>query len=129
MVYAKSMDELVDMLELLYPELASVGLELKVAKMKLLTNANLETQCFAEVAGEFLEILQGEQTHRYLGRNLMGDLALRTIRSSTARCLGEISQGQTRHLKQTCVPQTEIEALRFGCFPDSNIWPRGCAID
>ena len=78
MVYAKSMDELVDMLELLYPELASVGLELNVAKTKILTNANLETLCFAEVAAEFTEILQGEQTHRYLGRNLVGDLALRT---------------------------------------------------
>ena len=30
------------------------------------------------MAGEFIEILQDEQTHRYLGRNLVGDLALGT---------------------------------------------------
>ena len=57
MLYAKSQEELVDMLELVYPEPASVGLELNVAKTKILPNANLETQCFAEVAGEFIEIL------------------------------------------------------------------------
>ena len=44
MPFAKSVEKLVDMLELLYPELASVGLELNVAKTKILTNANLETQ-------------------------------------------------------------------------------------
>ena len=53
MLHAKSVEKLVDMLVLLYPEFASLGLELNVTKTKILTNANLETQCFAEVAGKF----------------------------------------------------------------------------
>jgi hypothetical protein len=35
MIYAKSMEELVDMLKLLLPEFASIGLELNVSKQKI----------------------------------------------------------------------------------------------
>jgi hypothetical protein len=38
----------------------------------------VEQPCFAEVAGDFIEILHGEHRHQYLGKILMGDLALRT---------------------------------------------------
>ena len=55
----------------LYPELASIGLELNVTKTKILTNARLETQCFVGVAGEFVEIMHGGQTHKCLGRTLV----------------------------------------------------------
>ena len=63
MPYAKSMEELVDMLELLLPELASIGLELNVSKTQI-SNACLEEPRVAEVAGDFMEILHGERKHK-----------------------------------------------------------------
>ena len=38
----------------------------------------VEQPCFAEVAGDFIEILHGEHRHQSLGKILTGDLALRT---------------------------------------------------
>eukprot|EP00435_Cladocopium_sp_Y103_P027156 s884_g6.t1 len=78
MIYAKSMEEFVNMLELLLPERASVGIELNALKTKILTNENLKKPCFAEVAGEIIEILYGENQHKYLGKMLTGDMTLRT---------------------------------------------------
>ena len=40
-----------------------------------MTNTNLGQTLFAGLAGEFIETLQGENQHKYLGRVLTGDLA------------------------------------------------------
>jgi hypothetical protein len=75
------MVELMDMLERLLLELASIGLELNVSKFskpKILTNACLEEKRFPEVAGDFMEIFHGEHRYKYLGKKLTGDVVLRT---------------------------------------------------
>jgi len=36
---------------------------------------------------------------------------------------------RTHHFKQTCVPQIEIEAFRFGGVPHSSVWPCSFTID
>ena len=56
MLYAKTLHELVEMLELLVLDLSSIEIHLNVSKTNILTNTN------------FIDILKGEEQHKYWGR-------------------------------------------------------------
>ena len=73
LLYARSLEELQRMAELLIVELKFVGLELNASKTKILHadsgNADVIFDV-AEIDGAFVEILHGEAFHRYLGRRI-----------------------------------------------------------
>ena len=76
MIYAKSLPELVRMLDSLTEELARVGLQLNAAKTKILTNdearSHDDTPTFVDTAGGMLDLLPAAAVHRYLGRHICG---------------------------------------------------------
>lgn len=73
LLYAKSLDELIIMVESLIEELALIQLTLNAKKTKILcSEVRLESYRpidFVEIMGEFMEILDTNQFHRYLGRH------------------------------------------------------------
>ena len=79
LLYAKSLEELVFMMEWLVHELTKVGLQLSSAKTKIFTTQALTKPLFVEVGGEMVEVLMCDQTHKYLGRRLCGSLARRHV--------------------------------------------------
>jgi hypothetical protein len=76
MIYATSWQELVRMLEALVQELAAIGLHLNSKKSKILTTSS-QGPTMIEVAGELVEVLDGQVSHKYLGRKIPGDLRSR----------------------------------------------------
>ena len=77
MLYAKHCDELVFMMELLIEELSAVGLHLNTSKTKILTTTALADRMFLDVGGDMIEVVHGQETHKYLGKKLPGDLSAR----------------------------------------------------
>ena len=73
MLFAKSMGEAVEMIELLIEEFAKFGLELNTSKTKIITNEVLDYQ-YVDIAGSMAEVLGAGENHRFLGRYLSGDL-------------------------------------------------------
>ena len=73
MPYAKSWRELVIMLESLESDLASVGLSLNAAKIRLFTTAISPEVAYIDVGGEMIQDLGDGKTHMYLGRKICGD--------------------------------------------------------
>ena len=71
LLYAKPLDELQRMTELLMIELEVVGLSMNAKKTKIL-HTPLEDELhdcdFADIEGEIVEIIQDDSWHRYLGR-------------------------------------------------------------
>ena len=69
------------MLKLLVLELGAAGLAMNGAKTKLLTTDSAENlgniRLFVDVAGTFVELVRGQSTHLYLGKELSGDLRSR----------------------------------------------------
>jgi len=80
------------MLEALTDELAKVGLDLNAKKTKIFTTdeaaSKSEAPCLVEVSGEFVEVVQRENFHKYLGNAVPGDLQRRgqTMLSHRIRC-------------------------------------------
>ena len=66
-------------MESLVHELAHIGLQLSSSKTKIFTTPSLTTPLFVEVCGEMVQVLTGDQTHKYLGRSLCGSLARRHV--------------------------------------------------
>ncbi|OLP96509.1 Myosin-12 [Symbiodinium microadriaticum] len=79
LLFAKSLEELVFMMESLVHELAHIGLQLSSSKTKIFTTQSLTTPLFVEACGEMVQVLTGDQTHKYLGRSLCGSLARRHV--------------------------------------------------
>ena len=76
MLYAKTWQELVSMMEMLVEELGAVGLQLNAGKTKILTTiCDQKVPAYIDVCGELVETLLGESCHKYLGRKLCGNLA------------------------------------------------------
>ena len=82
-MYAKSLEELVEMMELLGAELSTVGLEMHESKTKILTSISEHQYHFVEVNGMMIELLPSDKAHRYLGRMV-------SLNSST-RCEVEVN--------------------------------------
>ena len=74
MLYARSLQDLKDMTELLITELGAMGLQLNASKTKILTTASGSRPMHVELAGDSVEILSGRSKHKYLGKTLVGDL-------------------------------------------------------
>ena len=81
LIFAKSFDEAVFMLEILTEELANAGLSVNGSKTKILTTDGAATDndapLLADIAGSMVEILRCESTHKYLGRLFSGNLRRR----------------------------------------------------
>ena len=76
LLYAKTLTELQEMLELLHDELRRVGLEMHESKTKILTSVHVP-QTTLSVRSLSHEILPVEKSHKYLGRLLCLDPATR----------------------------------------------------
>ena len=73
MLYARSDTDLASMVECLVEELAAVGLTFNTSKTKILTTESLKGPMFLAIGGDRIEVLHGEQNHKYLGKKLSGD--------------------------------------------------------
>jgi hypothetical protein len=73
LLYAKSLEELEEMLGLLDDELASVGLELHEGKTKIITSDLSNSISFVEISSKFIEVLGPQKSHKYLGKYLIAD--------------------------------------------------------
>ena len=78
LLYAKSLTELREMLELLHDELSAVGLEIHETKTKILSSSAPSGTNSLIVRGMSFEILRPEMPHRYLGRRLCACSSSRT---------------------------------------------------
>ena len=65
MLYASSWQELCEIVEMLSLELAAVGLSLNTSKTKLFTTACLDSLMFIEIAGDMVEVMTEDSTHKY----------------------------------------------------------------
>ena len=73
LLYAKSLEELQKMTELLIVELKKVGLELNAEKTKILHSSVEDdgaNRDYVDINGDFVRVLHGNECHRYLGRFL-----------------------------------------------------------
>ncbi len=73
LLYAKSLQELQRMAELLIVELRKVGLTLNSDKTKILYSTDTDMDAendYIDISGEFVRILSCSESHRYLGRYL-----------------------------------------------------------
>ena len=66
MLFAKTEQELVEMVELLIEAFVEVGLELKAAKSKILTNVPIS---YFDIDENFVEIITTRSHRKYLGTN------------------------------------------------------------
>ena len=67
------------MMESLVHEWAHIGLQFSSCKTKIFTIQSLTTPLFVEVSEEMVQVLTGDQTHKYLGRSLCGSLVRRHV--------------------------------------------------
>ena len=79
MLYARSHTDLATMMECLAEKLAAVGLNLNTSKTQILTTEGLKGPMFLSIGGDRIEVLHGEQIHKYLGKKLPGDLRKRAM--------------------------------------------------
>ena len=73
MLYAKSLQELQDMMAWLMEELLQVGIQLNGTKTKILTTIVTDFN-FLDIRGGMIEVVNEISIHKYLGRRLSGDL-------------------------------------------------------
>ena len=73
LLYAKSLDELEEILGLLDDELASVGLELHEGKTKIITSDSSNSISFVEISSKLIEMFGPQKSHKYIGKYLMAD--------------------------------------------------------
>ena len=80
-VYSTDEAELAEMLDMLAEELGKVGLLMNSKKCKIFTNsmaiANSRVPIFLDAAEGFIEIMRANDSHKYLGCLLSGDLRQR----------------------------------------------------
>ena len=80
MLYAKSLNELEDMTGKLMDELRNIGLTLNAKKTKILRcnpSEDDSTLNFTEISGEFVKILDDDESHKYLGKQLSSSASSR----------------------------------------------------
>jgi len=78
-LYAKTSDELVFMMESLIQELGKIGLHLSPHKTKVFTTSDVESALYLDICGDMVEVLMPDSVHKYLGRHLDGNLFQRHI--------------------------------------------------
>jgi len=81
LLFCKSLGEATEMLELLDEELKAAGLAINQGKTKILTTTLNATSgacpMLADIGDMFVEIVQRDSVHKYLGKVLPGDLRAR----------------------------------------------------
>ena len=77
-LYATSSDDICFMLEALQNELRNVGLHLNPSKTKAFTSKNNLQPMFLDIAGNFVDVMTNNETHKYLGRKLCAQLSVRS---------------------------------------------------
>ena len=78
LLFAKTCDEAVDMLEILTRILRRYGLELNVKKTKMLSTVVTDNETvLVDTDGGFVELVAAGRTHKYLGRSWPGNLRFR----------------------------------------------------
>ena len=81
LLFARSLDDAVFMLDCLVEELSRAGLSVNARKTKILTtDVNVavdEAPLFIDAGGGMVEVVKHAGTHKYLGRLLIGDLRMR----------------------------------------------------
>jgi len=91
-IYANSLNELAEMLDLLVIEFRSAGLELNAKKSKLFTLAediiSYDSPFLVEAGGAFIEVARKNDRNSYLGSSFIGDLRNRGrgILANRIRC-------------------------------------------
>ena len=73
MLFAKSMEEAVEMVKLFIEEFGKFGLELHTPKTKIITN-EVRSFEYVGIVGSMVEVLGATSEHRFLSRYLSGDL-------------------------------------------------------
>lgn len=89
MLYAKSLEELRGMIELLTLELQMVGLHLNEAKTKLFTTNELAFPERVEIHGRTVTVLVADDAHT---PNLFGQESVRSVGASVSLCLAKFHQ-------------------------------------
>ena len=74
MLYAKTWQELVRMLDRLKAVLANIGLELNAEKTRIITTASETSIAYIDVDGDMAQALTNIETRMYLGRKIPADL-------------------------------------------------------
>ena len=78
LLFAKDLNELIVMLELLQQELEYLGLCIHESKTKIMTTDEDNSINFVEIGNMMIQILDYTESHRYLGRQLAVDRARRS---------------------------------------------------
>ena len=73
LVDARSLEEMMMMMEMLGEELAAIGLSMHETKTRILTTSTNPQFQWVEIGGMMIEILQRDRCHKYLGRLLKMD--------------------------------------------------------
>ena len=66
------------LLEVLQNELRNVGLHLNPSKTKSFTSKKNLQPMFLDIAGNFVEVMTNNETHKYLGRKLCAQSSVRS---------------------------------------------------
>ena len=105
-LYAKSLPELVYMIQILCEELAQVGLHLNGSKTKLLTTCADCVPEFVTINGETLDVLAPDAAHKYLGRKYTGDLSKRGHIGFQQRV--QLAWAKFNHFRHVFTKQTHL---------------------
>ena len=73
MIYAKSWQELVYMIECLVQELGKIGLHLNASKSRIITTAHIDGPMYINVSDDMVEVLTAGDVHKYLRRHISAD--------------------------------------------------------
>ena len=119
LLYAKSLRELQEMLQLLHDELRRVGLEMHESKTKVLTSVHV-SQNTLSVRGLSVEILPVDASHKYLGKLLCLDATSRLDTAFNHR-LG-VAWGKFNSLRRWLVNRHIPMKLRLKLF-ESTVQP------
>ena len=77
LLFGKNIDEISDMLEILCEELRAIGLEMHPSKTKVLTSSCPCPFQFLDVDGMMINVLSSMESHKYLGRLITLNPAMR----------------------------------------------------
>ena len=77
LLFGKALEELMEMLAILKEELIAAGLEMHETETKILSSMHLANTQFIDIGGMFIQVMQRDVSHKYLGRMLNLDPTLR----------------------------------------------------
>jgi len=106
LLFGKSLEEAIDMIERLVRKLREYGLELNIKKTKMMaTTTYLEDTTLIDTQVGFIELLGGNVRHKYLGREWPGNLIFRseTALSHRISCAWAAFKRNEATMKNRCI--------------------------